>query len=100
MSTIYDTQAPSVPRTPAHSQDAYRDVLVAVQRALAANWADEQPRIAVIERHGVAAVYVSTTEILGPTTRLDVRSAVRAALAPYAALAPFTNVVFLRRTAP
>jgi hypothetical protein len=99
MSTI-EGRVPSVPHTIEHnSQDAYRDVLIAVQRALAANWAADQPRIAVFERHGVAAVYVSTTDALGPTTRIDIRSAVRAALAPYASLAPFTNVVFLHRLA-
>jgi len=82
------------------SEDVQRDVLAAVQRALAANWTDDLPRVAVIERNGMATVYVSTTQVLGPAVRLDVRGAVRAALAPYTKLAPYTNAVFLRRIAP
>lgn len=56
MSTVIDTPAtpPRVSVGSEHSQDAYRDVLLAVQRALA----------------------------------------------PYSSLAPFTNIVFLRRGAP
>jgi hypothetical protein len=100
MSTTYDDQAPPAAARTAHSEDAHRDVLLAVQRALAANWADDLPRIAVIERNGMATVYVSTMQVLGPAVRLDVRGAVRAALAPYTRLAPYTNAVFLRRVAP
>jgi hypothetical protein len=100
MSTTYNDQAPFTPYGTEHSQEAYRDVLVAVQRALAANWDDDRPRIAVIEREGVATVYVSTSRVLRPAARLDIRGAVRAALAPYTSLAPYTNVVFLQRLAP
>ena len=121
MSTTYDGQAPSgtseasdaqrtgTQDTDAHlaghaasdvHHDAHRDVLLAVQRALAAHWHDDLPRIAVVERHGTATVYVSTVGALGPAARLDVRNAVRAALAPYTALAPHTDAVFLRRVAP
>ncbi|NUR59545.1 MAG: hypothetical protein HOV87_12890 [Catenulispora sp.] len=85
---------------PEHIQDAHRDVLLAVQRGLAANWDDDRPRIAVIEREGIATVYVSTFGTLGPIVRADVRGAVRAALAPYIRLAPYTNVLFLRRGMP
>lgn len=109
MSTTIDGQAPTAPPTAttpspallgAGHTDAYRDVLFAVQRGLAANWDDDHPRIAVIERNGQATVYVSTARTLRPATRSDIRGAVRAALAPYIALAPYTNVVFLRRQAP
>jgi hypothetical protein len=99
MSTLYDDQAPPAPHIIEHTQDAYRAVLIAVQRALAANWDDDQPRIAVIERNAVATVYVSTARVLESDVRLDIRGAVRAALAPYTALAPSTNVVYLRRVA-
>ena len=117
MSTTYDGQAPSgtseasdaqrtgTQDTDAHlaghaASDARRDALLAVQRALAAHWHDDLPRIAVVERHGTVTVYVSTIEVLGPAARLAVRNAVRAALAPYTALAPHTDAVFLRRVAP
>jgi hypothetical protein len=96
MTTLHENLAPRL----ANGQDAHRDLLIAVQRALAANWDDDQPRIAVIERDGLATVYVSTIRGLGPSTRSDIHGAVRAALAPYTALAPFTNVVFLRRLVP
>lgn len=95
-----------IPETPAQSSDwidpglihdAHRDVLLAVQRALAANWDSEAPRIAVVENNGITTAYVSTMAKLGPGPRADIRGAVRAALAPYTALAPFTNVVFLTR---
>ena len=97
--TADNHQAPPVPYAATQSHDAYRDVLLAVQRALAANWHDDLPRIAVIERHGIATVYVSTAGTLQPPAQQDIRGAVRAALAPYLALAPYTNVVFLRRGA-
>jgi hypothetical protein len=100
MSTTYDGPAPAPGYGTEHSHDAHRDILIAVQRALAANWDDDQPRIAVVERAGLATVYVSTTRTLGSGTRLDIRGAVRAALAPYTPLAPYTNLVFLRRVAP
>jgi hypothetical protein len=101
MSTTYNGPAPSTPYGREHSHhDAHRDVLIAVQRALAANWDDDQPRIAVIERDGLATVYVSLTRPLGSAARLDIRGAVRAALAPYTPLAPYTNLVFLQRQAP
>lgn len=83
-----------------HILDANRDVLLAVQRGLAANWEVDQPRIAVVEQNGVATAYVSTVRSLAPGVRADVRGAVRAALAPYIQLAPYTNVVFLRRGMP
>jgi hypothetical protein len=76
------------------------DVLNAVQRAVAADWDDDQPRIAVIERDGLPTVYVSTSRVLEPADRHDVRGTVRSALAPYTALAPAADVVFLRRAAP
>jgi hypothetical protein len=82
---------------PCEALDAHRDVELAVQRALTANWEDDLPRIAITERNGLDTVYVSTFGRLGPPTRADVRGAVRAALASYAKLAPFTNVVFLTR---
>ena len=104
MSTTYDDKAPPAPTAArarhGEAADAHRDVLVAVQRALAANWTNDLPRIAVIERNGMATVYVSTMQVLAPAVRLDVRGAVRAALAPYTRLAPYTNAVFLRRVAP
>ncbi|MEY9913254.1 hypothetical protein ABIA35_009521 [Catenulispora sp. MAP12-49] len=102
MSTVIDTPAtpPRVSVGSEHSQDAYRDVLLAVQRALAANWDDDQPRIAVVERNGISTVYVSTIQTVGSGARLDIRGAVRAALAPYSPLAPYTSVIFLRRGAP
>lgn len=101
MSTAYEHQAPAAPFLGnEHSADAHRDVLIAVQRALAANWDDDRPRIAVVERDGIATVYVSTTRILGSAARQDIRGAVRAALAAYMTLAPYTNVVFLNRVAP
>ena len=83
-----------------HIQDAHRDVLLAVQRGLAANWDADQPRIAVVELNGIATVYVSTVRNLDPVVRTDVRGAVRVALAPYIRLAPYTNVVFLGRGMP
>ena len=97
--SIYDDQAPYAPSATEHSHDAHREVLLGVQRALAANWVDDQPRIAVVERDGLAIVYVSTACALDPQVRLDIRGAVRAALAQYTSLAPHTNVVFLRRMA-
>jgi len=100
MSTTIDRPRPTAPATSKHSPDAYRDVLLAVQRGLAANWDDDQPRIAVIERDGAAAVYVSTIRTVGTSTRRDIRGAIRAALAPYIALAPYTDVVFLQRGTP
>ncbi|WP_194916396.1 hypothetical protein [Catenulispora rubra] len=100
MSITSNDQAPPFPDATLRSQDAYRDVLLAVQRALAANWDDDQPRIAVIERDGIATAYVSTARSLQPAARLDIRGAVRAALAPYTPLAPYTRVVFLRRETP
>lgn len=81
-------------------QDAHRDVLLAVQRALAANWEQHVPRIAVIENGGIATAYVSTSSKLSAASRADIRGAVRAALAPYTELAPFTTVVFLTRGRP
>ena len=81
-------------------QDAHREVLTAVQRGLAAHWEADLPRIAVIENNGIATVYVSTVRSLDPETRADIRGAVRAALADYIPLAPYTNVVFLRRGMP
>lgn len=100
MSTVYDHPAAPAPTGGNTSHDAQRDVLIAVQRALAANWDDDRPRIAVIDREGLATVYVSTIRPLGLSARRDVHGAVRAALAPYTALAPFTKVVYLRRLAP
>lgn len=100
MSTAYEQRAASAPSGTEHSADAHRDVLIVVQRALAANWDDSQPRIAVVERDGIATVYVSTARSLGPAARADIRGAARAALVPYTALAPYTNVVFLHRGAP
>jgi len=85
---------------PEHIQDAQRDVLLAVQRGLSANWNEDRPRIAVVERDGLATVYVSTVQTLRPAVRADVRGAVRTALASYIRLAPYTNVVFLRRGKP
>jgi hypothetical protein len=82
---------------PREALDAHRDVQLAVQRALAANWEHDLPRIAVVERDGLDTVYVSTFGRLDPPVRADVHGAVRAALAPYAKLAPFTKVVFLTR---
>ncbi|MEY9928054.1 hypothetical protein ABH926_002688 [Catenulispora sp. GP43] len=100
MSTVYDDHAPPSPPPTELGPDAHRDLLIAVQRALAAHWDDDQPRIAVIQRERLATVYVSTTQVLEPPARLDIRGAVRAALAPHTALAPDTDVVFLRRGAP
>ncbi|MFL6112806.1 MAG: hypothetical protein ACJ786_15855 [Catenulispora sp.] len=85
---------------PEHVQDAHRDVLLAVQRGLSANWDDDRPRIAVVEHNGMATVYVSTMSNLEPPVRSDIRGAVRSALAPYIALSPYTHVVFLRRGRP
>jgi hypothetical protein len=82
---------------PEHLQEALRDVVLAVQRGLAAHWDDDSPRIAVVEHNGIATVFVSTLRSLDPTTRADIRGAARAALAPYVSLAPYTKVVFLRR---
>lgn len=81
-------------------QDAHRDVLLAVQRGLAANWDQQVPRIAVVEHGGIATAYISTSSTIGPAARADIRGAVRAALAPYTNLAPFTAVVFLTRGRP
>ncbi|MEZ0110367.1 hypothetical protein ABH920_004382 [Catenulispora sp. EB89] len=100
MTITSNDQAPPAPEAALQSHDAYRDVLLAVQRALAANWDDDQPRIAVIERDGIATAYVSTATALQPTVRADIRGAVRSALAPHIPLAPYTKVVFLRRGAP
>jgi hypothetical protein len=99
MSTTIDVKVPPAPYDTDHNRDALRDVLLGVQRAMAASWVDDQPRIAVVERDGLATVYVSTARVLDPSIRFDIRGAVRAALAQYVALAPSTNVVFLRRTA-
>jgi hypothetical protein len=99
MSTLFGDQAPSPPH-PELSPDAHRDLVIAVQRALASHWDDDQPRIAVIEREQLATVYVSTTQALEPAARIDIRDAVLAALAPHTAFAPSTSVVFLRRLAP
>ena len=96
MSATIDSPAVAAP-TLTYPQDAYRDVLLAVQRALAANWDADQPRIAVVERNDLATVYVSTTRTVESAARRDIRGAVRAALAPYVTLAPYTNVIFLRR---
>jgi hypothetical protein len=85
---------------PRDTLEASREALLAVQRALAANWEDAHPRIAVVERNGLDTVYVSTATHLGPQVRGDIRGAVRAALAPYAKLAPYTNVIFLTRGRP
>jgi hypothetical protein len=85
---------------PRDHSDACRDVLLAVQRALAANWEEVHPRVAVVDRNGLDTVYVSSAIRLGPPIRADIRGAVRAALAPYAKLAPFTNVIFLTRGNP
>ena len=82
---------------PRGTADASRDVLLAVQRVLAANWEQAHPRIAVVERNGIDTVYVSTSRRLGAPVRADIRGTVRAALAPYSRLAPSTNVVFLTR---
>lgn len=100
MTITSNNQAPPGPNTTLHGHDAYRDVLLAVQRALAANWDDDQPRIAVVDREGIATAYVSTVRTLQPAARLDIRGAVRAALAPYTSLAPYTRVVFLQRGTP
>lgn len=101
MSTTVNEQTPSGARYPGgridHAEDAHRDVLLAVQRGLAAHWEDDSPRIAIVERGGIATVYVSTMRSLDPAVRDDVRGAARAAMAPYVALAPYTRVVFLRR---
>jgi len=96
-----DTQHKTPERIdPALIQDAHRDVLLAVQRGLAANWDMHLPRIAVVENDGIATAYISTSSTLGPATRADIRGAVRAALAPYTGLAPYTTVVFLTRGRP
>ena len=100
MSTILEGNAAPFPYNADHHRDPHRDVLLAVQRALAANWDDDQPRVAVIERNSVSTVYVSTLRTLEPAARQDIRGAVRAALAPYTPQAPYTNVVFLRRGMP
>ncbi|MBS2535250.1 hypothetical protein KGQ20_21025 [Catenulispora sp. NF23] len=99
MSTTIDVQIPHTPHSTDPGRDAFRDVLLGVQRTLAASWVDDQPRIAVVERDGLATVYVSTARALDPQVRSDIRGAVRAALAQYMSLAPYTNVVFLRRRA-
>jgi hypothetical protein len=85
---------------PSLVQDAHRAVALAVQRGLAAHWEQDLPRLAVIERNGIATVYVSTVANLNPSVRADIRGAVRSALAEYVRLAPFTNVVFLTRGRP
>jgi hypothetical protein len=85
---------------PEHLRGAHREVLLAVQRGLAAHWEVDCPRIAIIEQNGIATVYVSTAGTVEPAVRTDIRGAVRAALAEYVALAPYTNVVFLRRLVP
>lgn len=101
MSATINEQPPINARVPgdriAHAEDAHRDVLLAVQRGLAAHWEDDSPRIAIVEHGGIATVFVSTARSLGPTVRSDIRGAARAAMAPYVALAPYTRVVFLRR---
>ena len=81
-------------------QQAHREVLIAVQRGLAAHWERDYPRIAVVEQNDIVTVYVSTVRNLDPRTRSDIRGAVRVALADYVPLAPYTNVVFLRRGMP
>ena len=78
-------------------QDAHHDVRLAVERGLAANWDQDLPRVTIVESSGIATVYVSTRGLLGPAARTDIRGAVRAALAPYVSLAPYTHVVFLTR---
>ena len=80
-----------------HAEDCHRDVLLAVQRGLAARWEYDSPRIAIIEHGGIATVFVSTARTLAPAVRDDIRGAARAAMAPYVSLAPFTRVIFLRR---
>lgn len=81
-------------------REAHREVVLAVQRGLAARWDQDSPSVAVVERNGVATVYVSTAAGLSDRVRTDIRSAVRSALAEYLQLAPFTNVVFLTRGCP
>ncbi|MEY9854645.1 hypothetical protein ABH935_000242 [Catenulispora sp. GAS73] len=100
MNTILEGNASPTPYDAEHHRDPHRDALLAVQRALAANWDDDQPRVAVVERNGVSSVYVSTLRTVEPAARQDIRGAVRAALASYTPLAPYTNVVFLRRGMP
>jgi hypothetical protein len=101
MSTTVNEQTPAAAGYPGgridHAEDAHRDVLLAVQRALAAHWEVDSPRIAVVERGGIATVFVSTARSLDPSVRNDVRGAARAAMAPYVPLAPYTRVVFLHR---
>jgi hypothetical protein len=113
MSATVPGQAPAAPpgpepRAPAlpdseyglrseHTQDAHRDVLLAVQRALAADWEHDHPRVAVVESNDIATIYVSTIRALDPALRSDLRGALRAAIAPHVPLAPSTNVVFLHR---
>ena len=101
MSTIdkIDKLAPPGRYDTEYSHDAHRDVLIAVQRVLATTWHDDRPRIAVIEHDGPLTVYVSATRLLEPSARETIRDAVRDALGPYTALAPYANVVFLRRGA-
>jgi broad specificity phosphatase PhoE len=99
---VPEPRAPALPDSdyglrPEHVQDAHRDVLLAVQRGLAAGWEHDHPRVAVVDHNDIATIYVSTIRALGPEVRSDLRDALRAAIAPYVRLAPSTNVVFLRR---
>jgi len=80
-----------------HTPDTHRDVLLAVQRGLAADSEHHHPRVAVVEHNAAATVYVSTTHALDPALRSDLRGAVQAAIAPHVPLGPSANVVFLHR---
>jgi hypothetical protein len=96
--TESETAAPTTDTVPPRDlPDAHRAALLAAERALVANWVDARPRIAVVERKGIDTVYVSTAVRLDPVVRADIRGAVRSALAPFAKLAPYTNVIFLTR---
>lgn len=97
-STTNESPAPTSDRIePGLIHDAHREVLLAVQRRLAANWASEAPRVAVVEDNGITTAYVSTAATLSPAVRADIRGAVRTSLVPYTVLAPYTKVVFLTR---
>ena len=82
---------------PGRLQDAHDASLLAVQQALAANWTEDLPEVVLFEIEGITTVHVSTLATLKPAVRADVRGAVRAALAPFSRLAPYTRVVFLTR---
>jgi hypothetical protein len=100
-STVFASTGPTgTDFDPGQVQDAHRAVQLAVQRTLAADWEWCMPRIAVAHQNGTAAVHVSTVARVGPPMRAAISEAVRSALAPYARLAPSTNVVFLTRVAP